>query len=580
MRARSEATFKHTWLGKNMRLRTGIAGLAVLASLLVLLALVSKTQQRELTASGVTEQLLALSGADQALAQIDAELNRIRVEQDTNFTLLNSADERWQDANGNLAVSLGATSMGVALRGYFDDAEHARKLLQDFRVQQNEFVSSFNAFRSQAESSLKQMVLAGADEQVQQLVPRLVEELARYSLQSRPDNAETIEVLAARVPADFAALPEAVNVLQARKDALQATLNAWSQLELAEALETADSRQRDELALQERSLNTYTIALAAYAGALLLVFGLIGLRLQKSLTELDAINTDLEKVVQKRTADLHKALNELRMQQAHLVQSEKMASLGQMVAGVAHEINTPLGYATSNVETIRESLGIVSDAGGLSEDAAERMEEADVLLEDAMHGLGQIDELVKSLKNFSRVDRSHTELFDLNQGLDTALKICQSNLKGRIEVEKDYAAGLPELLCAPSQLNQVFLNLINNGAQAIDGPGSIRLATRQVGDRIEVRIRDSGCGMDEETRAHIFEPFFTTKPVGEGTGLGLSIVFRIVEDHGGTIDVNSAPGEGTEFVISLPVRKAAEAAPAAAQQTAVILDEPEEVLNA
>ncbi len=580
MRARSEATFKHTWLGKNMRLRTGIAGLAVLASLLVLLALVSKTQQRELTASDVTEQLLALSGADQALAQIDAELNRIRVEQDTNFTLLNSADERWQDANGNLAVSLGATSMGVALRGYFDDAEHARKLLQDFRVQQNDFVSSFNAFRSQAESSLKQMVLAGADEQVQQLVPRLVEELARYSLQSRPDNAETIEVLAARVPADFAALPEAVNVLQARKDALQATLNAWSQLELAEALETADSRQRDELALQERSLNTYTIALAAYAGALLLVFGLIGLRLQKSLTELDAINTDLEKVVQKRTADLHKALNELRMQQAHLVQSEKMASLGQMVAGVAHEINTPLGYATSNVETIRESLGIVSDAGGLSEDAAERMEEADVLLEDAMHGLGQIDELVKSLKNFSRVDRSHTELFDLNQGLDTALKICQSNLKGRIEVEKDYAAGLPELLCAPSQLNQVFLNLINNGAQAIDGPGSIRLATRQVGDRIEVRIRDSGCGMDEETRAHIFEPFFTTKPVGEGTGLGLSIVFRIVEDHGGTIDVNSAPGEGTEFVISLPVRKAAEAAPAAAQQTAVILDEPEEVLNA
>ncbi len=580
MRARSEATFKHTWLGKNMRLRTGIAGLAVLASLLVLLALVSKTQQRELTASDVTEQLLALSGADQALAQIDAELNRIRVEQDTNFTLLNSADERWQDANGNLAVSLGATSMGVALRGYFDDAEHARKLLQNFRVQQNDFVSSFNAFRSQVESSLKQMVLAGADEQVQQLVPRLVEELARYSLQSRPDNAETIEVLAARVPADFAALPEAAKVLQARKDALQATLNAWSQLELAEALETADSRQRDELALQERSLNTYTIALAAYAGALLLVFGLIGLRLQKSLTELDAINTDLEKVVQKRTADLHKALNELRMQQAHLVQSEKMASLGQMVAGVAHEINTPLGYATSNVETIRESLGIVSDAGGLSEDAAERMEEADVLLEDAMHGLGQIDELVKSLKNFSRVDRSHTELFDLNQGLDTALKICQSNLKGRIEVEKDYAAGLPELLCAPSQLNQVFLNLINNGAQAIDGPGSIRLATRQVGDRIEVRIRDSGCGMDEETRAHIFEPFFTTKPVGEGTGLGLSIVFRIVEDHGGTIDVNSAPGEGTEFVISLPVRKAAEAAPAAAQQTAVILDEPEEVLNA
>lgn len=565
-----------------MRLRTGVAGLAVLASLLVLLALVSKTQQRELTASDVTEELLAVSRADQALIQIDAELSRIRVEQDTNFTVLNSAEAQWQQANTQLAehVSSRAPGMAGALSGYFDGTTRGRELLQDFRSQQSTFVGSFGAFRSQAESSLKQMVLAGEANDVQRLVPRLVDELARYSLQSRPDNAEAIDLLASRVPAAFSALPAAASALRESKDALQSTLNAWSQLGLNEVLQKVDAQRRDELAVQERSLNTFTVALAAYAGALLLVFGLIGLRLQKSLSELDAINTDLEKVVQERTADLHKALNELRMQQAHLVQSEKMASLGQMVAGVAHEINTPLGYATSNVETIRESLGIVSDAGGLSEDAAERMEEADVLLEDAMHGLSQIDELVKSLKNFSRVDRSHTELFDLNQGLDTALKICQTNLKGRIEVEKDYAEGLPEILCAPSQLNQVFLNLINNGAQAIKGPGTIRLATQLDGDSINVRIRDTGCGMDEETRAHIFEPFFTTKPVGEGTGLGLSIVFRIVEDHGGTIDVSSVPGEGTEFHIRLPVRKSTESTPAAAQQAAVILDDEEEVLNA
>ena len=257
--------------------------------------------------------------------------------------------------------------------------------------------------------------------------------------------------------------------------------------------------------------------------------------------------------MEQRTDELNRTLQELRMQQAHLIQSEKLSSLGQMVAGVAHEINTPLGYALSNVETVKESLVIVEAAGGLSEDAQERMVEADVLLEDSMHGMNQIDELVKSLKNFSRMDRSATEVFDLNEGLETALKICQNQLKGRVEVERDLGE-IPAIHCAPSQLNQVFLNLINNGAQAIDGHGLITLRTRHVGEQVQVQIQDSGCGMDAETQAHIFEPFFTTKAVGEGTGLGLSIVFRIIEDHGGSIEVDSTPGRGTCFTLLLPVR--------------------------
>ena len=138
--------------------------------------------------------------------------------------------------------------------------------------------------------------------------------------------------------------------------------------------------------------------------------------------------------------------------------------------------------------------------------------------------------------------------------MDTALKICQTSLKGRITIEKDYHSELPKVHCAPSQINQVFLNLINNGAQAIEGEGVMRLSTRQVGDQVEIRVADTGCGMDADTQAHIFEPFFTTKPVGEGTGLGMSIVFRIIEDHGGRITLNSAPGEGTEFVIQLPMQ--------------------------
>ncbi len=562
-----------------MRLRTGVAWIAVLASLFVLSVLVWKTQQRDYSVTQATGQLLALERAQRAYEQIDSEMNRLRVERETNYSVLDLAMTTWQQANAQLSgpEMAWARAMGVRLSSYLDATRNAESLLQQFRREQTAFVSAFSGFRIQAEATLKQMVLAGADGDVQRLVPRLVEELARYSLQSRPDNAETIDTLLRRIPTAFSSLRDAATTLQTAKDALQVTLSAWSGLAFTNDLQKLDAAVRDGLEQQERSLNTYTVALAAYAGALLLVFGLIGLRLQRSLTELDAINADLEKVVQKRTEDLHKALDELRMQQAHLIQSEKMASLGQMVAGVAHEINTPLGYATSNVETIKESLGIVSDAGGLSDDAAERLEEADVLLEDAMHGLGQIDELVKSLKNFSRVDRSHTELFDLNDGLDTALKICQNTIKGRIEIEKHYAPGLPEILCAPSQLNQVFLNLINNGAQAIDGAGTITLTTQRDGEFINVRIRDSGCGMDEETRAHIFEPFFTTKPVGEGTGLGLSIVFRIVEDHGGTITVDSTPGAGTEFCIRLPIRTAPTTPVQAATQGAVILEDEEEV---
>ncbi|MFP5306470.1 MAG: sensor histidine kinase, partial [Gammaproteobacteria bacterium] len=297
--------------------------------------------------------------------------------------------------------------------------------------------------------------------------------------------------------------------------------------------------------------------LAVYATALLLAFALIAVRLRRSFSELDQMNaelqranTSLEQQVEERTQDLKKALEDLRMQQAQLIQSEKMASLGQMVAGVAHEINTPLGYARANVETVRETLPALGAAD------PESVGELDMLLEDAQHGLTQIGELVMSLKDFSCLDRSHTELLDVHDGLETALKICHNQLKARIEIEREYGE-LPRIHGAPSQLNQVFLNLLTNAAQAIDGPGTIRIRTRREGDQVEIGIRDSGCGIDAETQAHIFEPFFTTKPVGQGTGLGLSIVYRIIEDHRGTIRCESAPGEGAEFIITLPIRRAA-----------------------
>ena len=337
--------------------------------------------------------------------------------------------------------------------------------------------------------------------------------------------------------------------------------------------------------------NFYRELLVGFTVLLLLVLAYLGFRLRMSYFALDKANGSLrdanrtlESQVQARTKDLTKTLHDLRESQAQVIQSEKMASLGQMVAGVAHEINTPLGYARSNAEIVRTSLGdirqlcesqgralgLLTAANSSEEDIATALAEAesqrqnlnaeelmgdlDNLLGDTDHGLVQIADLVASLKDFSRVDRSRNDLFDLNAGVDSALKICNSQLKGRIEVQRAYGK-LPEIECSPSQMNQVFLNLINNAGQAIEGEGVITIQTAAEKNGVVVKVSDTGSGMSEETKKRIFEPFFTTKPIGKGTGLGLSIVFRIVEEHGGRITVDSKLGSGTTFSVHLPLKQ-------------------------
>ena len=330
--------------------------------------------------------------------------------------------------------------------------------------------------------------------------------------------------------------------------------------------------------------NRYRLLLTIFTGLLLIALAALGIQLRRSFRSLARARETLEIKVEARTKDLSGALKELKTSQAQLIQSEKMASLGQMVAGVAHEINTPLGYARSNASIVRRSLKdmrqiavanehalklmvsesateeeivrALTEASALGEavSAEELVNDLDTLLSDSEHGLLQIAELVASLKNFSRVDRSRSDMFNVNEGIESALKIGNNVLKNRVEVVKDFGE-LPEIECSPSQLNQVFLNLITNGAQAIDGEGKIFIHTTHDKDNVEVRIKDTGCGMSDEIRNRIFEPFFTTKAVGKGTGLGLSIVYRIIEDHSGKINVNSSPGNGSEFIIRLPLRQ-------------------------
>ncbi|MCK5860400.1 MAG: GHKL domain-containing protein [Abyssibacter sp.] len=549
-----------------MFLRKWIAVLAVLASIALLTLLVVKSQERPLDARLASDQLAQVNYATRLTQQFSREIARTRITRDTSFAALDGTAALWTSADERLArpeTGLAAQpETNRTLNRYLALAAERRDGLAEFKAAQLHFIAAFARLRIEAEHILASLRPSDADQSSRTQVMTLLDELASYGLQANPNNGGRIYSLMARMNGRHPTFEQAARDVRAAKDELQPIADALTDSAPVEQLNALGALVRDTIAVQDARIEHYTLALAAFAGALLLVFSLIGLRLRGSFNELDGINANLEKLVEERTDELNRTLQELRMQQAHLIQSEKLSSLGQMVAGVAHEINTPLGYALSNVETVKESIALVEAAGGLSEDAQERVVEADVLLEDSMHGMHQIDELVKSLKNFSRMDRSTTELFNLNDGLDTALKICQNQLKGRVEIERDFAE-LPAVLCAPSQINQVFLNLINNGAQAIEGTGLIRIETRHEADQAVIRISDSGCGMDEETRAHIFEPFFTTKAVGEGTGLGLSIVFRIIEDHGGRITVDSTPGNGSEFTITLPVRQSAASSPVA-----------------
>ena len=282
-----------------------------------------------------------------------------------------------------------------------------------------------------------------------------------------------------------------------------------------------------------------------------------------------------------RNASLAQSLQRLRESQSQLVQSEKMASLGQMVAGVAHEINTPLGYVQNNVELARAAIDRMTamqevfdsllvmlqspqaDDESLQQQFAEAMrlreesggyarDDMDALFADTLYGLGQIGELVTNLRNFSRLDRAAVGDVDINQCVESTLMIAHNLLKHKVEVIRDLGT-LPKVSCAPSQINQVLLNLVTNAAQAIDGRGRIRISTVHHGDFVHIVVKDDGKGIESAHLSRIFDPFFTTKAVGEGTGLGLSISYRIVRDHGGHIRVKSQPGKGTAFCVSLPV---------------------------
>nr|NJM03878.1 response regulator [Desulfobacula sp.] len=280
---------------------------------------------------------------------------------------------------------------------------------------------------------------------------------------------------------------------------------------------------------------------------------------------------------------LDEALRELKITQGHMLQSEKMASIGQLAAGVAHEINNPIGFIGSNLEALKDYMEDVNEilsryqklgrslAGpaekSLSAEIKEALkairqfeEEKDLdylkkdipeLLQDCKEGTRRVGKIVADLKSFAHPGNDRQMLVDINKGLESTLNVVYNELKYKAAVTREFG-DIPRVEGFPQKLNQVFMNILMNAAQAIEEKGEIRIETKKEGDNVVVSVSDTGCGIKEEHLSKVFDPFFTTKEIGKGTGLGMNMAYNIVKEHKGKIFVQSTVGKGTTVTVSLP----------------------------
>jgi hemerythrin-like metal-binding protein len=321
---------------------------------------------------------------------------------------------------------------------------------------------------------------------------------------------------------------------------------------------------------------------AVYTSSLLDLFTLLSERNQKlslanaevrnAQVALKAVNESLELRVQQRTRDLEATVARLEQTQHQLLQSEKMAAVGQLAAGVAHEINNPVGFVTSNLGALADytnqlfGLLDVYRAGAAELPAGSHAKllaaakKADIdylrddipsLIRESREGLARVKRIVSDLRDFSHKDEGQWAAADLNHALDSALNVVANEIKYKAELVRELTP-LPPVECIVSEISQVLVNLLVNAAQAIDTKGVVTVRSGVQDDQVWMEVSDTGCGMSDEVKKRIFEPFYTTKPVGKGTGLGLSITWEIITRHRGQLAVNSAPGAGSTFRITLP----------------------------
>lgn len=483
--------------------------------------------------------------------------------------------------------------------------------------------AALNLFAANAEAfNERQDALADALRLVQEESPIVVKDLRRFELTDQSQIAFSLAIdviefasgqsqanpedLAARINAlasnaaielrapgrvdDFVAAASAViDEHAAASDALAAVSANRIADSLWAASDAIQSDNRRTVSRAERARLLLSVCtLVLLAGIAFVVYRLQSSYrdLNRSNAELAAINNSLEERVNARTEQLTSAYDELQESQVQLVQAEKMSSLGELVAGISHEINTPLWYLINNATIIEERLGAVSELTTTAEDMItavrsgndvkttlqqglrdiqamladgmkDDIDEACDLIKDSIEGLEDLTELAQSLKDFSRLDRAQQGQFNVNDGLEKTLLITKNKLKNKVTVHKHFG-DVPSIFCSPSQINQVFLNLITNASDAIEEQGEVVVRTWTEDDTVKISVADSGCGIPDELLEKIRDPFFTTKEVGKGTGLGLSIVDRIVNAHNGELSIDSEVGKGTVITVSLPQQPADE----------------------
>ena len=284
-----------------------------------------------------------------------------------------------------------------------------------------------------------------------------------------------------------------------------------------------------------------------------------------------------QEALEREQAAQRELIEKLESTQNQLLQSEKLASIGQLAAGVAHEINNPIGFVYSNLSTLKTYAADLLRLIDAYERAAPPAEAPDIaavrqaididylredigtLIDESIDGAARVRRIVQDMRDFSRMGDDGCQLADLHRGLESTLNVVWNEIKYKAQIVKALGS-LPEVECLPFQINQVFMNLLVNAAQAIDGQGTVTLSSGVEDDWVWIAIADTGPGIAPAHLSKIFDPFFTTKPVGQGTGLGLSVSYGIVNRHGGRIEVDSPPGGGTTFRVWLPVRQRAASA--------------------
>ena len=333
------------------------------------------------------------------------------------------------------------------------------------------------------------------------------------------------------------------------------------------ALESSITELRttdDELKEKNQLIQDFNISLEAK----------IEIRTQALKDEIDERRKIESQLVDNKN-ELEKAFQELKLSQSKLLQSEKMASVGQLAAGVAHEINNPMGFISQNLKSLKKyvvklmsfieaqksAIKNPSDSTFGELKILEKKLKLDYLIEDttdlideSLDGSERVQTIVKNLKTFSRIDQNELQSIDLNNCIDDTINIIWNELKYKASLEKNYGE-LPFITCLPQQLGQVFMNLMINASHAIDTKGIIEICSWADKDKVYASVSDDGGGIPKENLARIFEPFFTTKDVGKGTGLGLSMVYDIIKGHQGEITVESELGTGTTFTIALPINR-------------------------